>query len=87
MPSLGVFGKGGRKKVILQEKIMIESNECSEFLNERVGVGVNNFLNGGLFYYYGQLLEVTEEYVKIRMSTGYKQIQLDEIIEIKRARP
>ena len=54
--------------------------------HERVGVGVANFLNGGIFYYYGQLLEVTDEYAKIRMDIGYKQIRLDEIIEIKRAR-
>ena len=65
---------------------MIESKECREFLNQRVGIGVNNFLNGGVFYYYGELLEVTERYVKIRMSIGYKQIPLDEIIEIKRAK-
>ena len=65
---------------------MIDSNECMEFLNHRVGIGVTNFENGGIFYYYGQLLEVTDEYVKIKMDIGYKQIRLDEIIEIKRAR-
>lgn len=65
---------------------MIESNECMEFLNQRVGIGVANFRNGGLFYYYGELLEVTNQYVKIKMDTGYKQVNLDEIIEIKKAR-
>jgi len=65
---------------------MIESNECDEFLNQRVGIGVANFENGGIFFYYGQLLEVTNEYAKIKMDTGYKQIPLDEIIEIKSAR-
>ena len=65
---------------------MIESSECGEFLDERVAIGVTNFENGGIFYYYGQLLEVTNLYVKLRMDIGYKQISLDEIIEIKRAR-
>lgn len=65
---------------------MIESSECEEFLNQRVGVGVSNFLNGGIFFYYGYLMEVTEQYIKLRMDTGYKQINLDEIIEIKRAK-
>jgi len=65
---------------------MITCSECKEFLNERVGIGTTNFRNGGLFYYYGQLLEVTDQYIKIRMSIGYKQINLDEIVEIKRAR-
>jgi len=65
---------------------MIESNECKEFLNKRVGVGVTNFENGGVFYYYGTLLEVADQYVKLKMSIGYKQINLEEIIEIKIAR-
>jgi len=65
---------------------LIESDECNEFLNERVGVGVANFENGGIFYYYGILLEVTTQYVKIKMDIGYKQINLEEIIEIKTAR-
>lgn len=65
---------------------MITCSECREFLNERVGVGITNFHNGGLFYYYGELLEVTERYVKIKMDIGYKQINLDEIVEIKKAK-
>jgi len=65
---------------------MIESSECKEFLNQRVGVGVTNFLNGGIFFYYGELLEVTNQYVKIKMDIGYKQINLVEIVEIKMAR-
>lgn len=65
---------------------MIDRNECEEFLNQRVGIGVTNFLNGGVFFHYGHLLEVTDEYAKIRMDVGYKQIRLDEIIEIRTAK-
>jgi len=65
---------------------MIESKECNEFLDQRVGIGVTNFENGGIFYYYGILLEVTDQYVKIKMDIGYKQINLEDIIEIKTAR-
>ena len=65
---------------------MITCRECKEFLNERVGVAISNFVNGGLFYYYGKLLEVTEQYVKLKMDIGYKQINIDEIQEIKRAK-
>lgn len=62
---------------------MIERNDCKEFLGERVGIGVANFITGGIFYYYGTLLEVTENFVKIKMKTGYKQINLADILEIK----
>lgn len=66
---------------------MIEKNECTEFLNEHVGIGIKNFYHadGGLFYYYGTLLQVTEEYAKLKLDKGlgYKQIDLDEIVEIK----
>ena len=65
---------------------MITCSECSEFIGKRVAVGVTDFVQGGNFYYYGVLLEVTDEYVKIRMNIGYKQILLSEIIEIKMAR-
>ena len=65
---------------------MITSSECSEFISERVAVGVVDFVHNGNFYYYGRLLEVTDEYVKIKMNVGYKQIFLKEIVEIKLAR-
>ena len=65
---------------------MITESECSEFIGKRVAVGVTDFVQGGIFYYYGILLEVTDKYVKIRMDVGYKQIFLKEIIEIKLAR-
>jgi len=65
---------------------MIESSECKEFLFRRVGVGLPHLSDSTkIFYYYGTLLSVTTEYVKIKMRNGYKQIPLEEIIEIKLA--
>jgi len=62
---------------------MITSSECSEFIGKRVAVGVTDFIHGGTFYYYGSLIDVTDDYVKLKMSIGYKQVFLKEIIEIK----
>jgi len=55
-------------------------------LSNNINDSVWSYWNEGLFYYYGDLLEVTDYFVKIKMNIGYKQINIDEIIEIKKAR-
>lgn len=70
----------------LLSTLIITRGECSEFLNKHIGVGIPDFKGNGVFFYYGTLLEVTDQYVKLKMDVGYKQINLDEIIEIKNAR-
>jgi len=65
---------------------MITCKECNDLLGEYVGIGVKNFHTDGIFFYYGDLLEVNSDYLKIKMTIGYKQIELSEIVEIKIAR-
>ena len=60
----------------------MKAEECREFLHTLVAIGVPHQTEARPFYYYGILLEVTEEYAKIRMENGYKAIPLDEILEI-----
>jgi hypothetical protein len=63
---------------------MIERNECLEFLNKRVGIGVKHLtIPDRLFFYYGKLLKVNYDSVKIKIPEGYKLIFLSDIIEIK----
>ena len=65
---------------------MITCKECTDLKNKYVGIGVKNFHKNGLFFYYGDLIQVNKAYLKLKMSTGYKQIELNEIVEIKLAR-
>jgi hypothetical protein len=60
----------------------MKEDECREFLHTLVAIGVPHQTEARPFYFYGLLLEVTEQYAKIRMENGYKVIPLDEILEI-----
>ena len=59
-------------------------NDCEEFLNETVTVAVPHIILDRPFFITGLLKEVTDRYLKLKISDGYKHIQIDEIIEIRR---
>jgi len=60
----------------------MDRSECQEFLLKTVAIGVPHQTEIRPFYYYGKLLEVTKQDVKIKTTNGYKLILLDDIIEI-----
>lgn len=65
---------------------MITKNECLEFLNEFVSVGIPHATEPRNFFYSGVLLEVTDYYIKLKTRNGYKEIPYNELKEIRRGR-
>lgn len=62
----------------------MERQECLEFLNEYVDVGTPHMFLDRPFFIKGIVLEITEQYLKLKMSDGYKMLPLENIIEIRR---
>lgn len=60
----------------------MDANECKEFLHKLVAIGVPHQTEMRPFYHYGNLLEVTNQYAKIRTVNGYKLVPLEDILEI-----
>lgn len=59
-------------------------DDCREFLNETVTIAVPHIILDRPFFITGLLKEVTDRYLKLKISDGYKHILIDEIIEIRR---
>jgi len=59
-------------------------NDCEEFLNEFVTVAVPHIILDRPFFITGILKEVTDRYLKLKIKDGYKQIFIDDILEIRR---
>ena len=59
-------------------------NDCEEFLNETVTVAIPHIILDRPFFVTGLVKEVTDGYIKLQVKDGYKHIQIDEIIEIRR---
>lgn len=60
----------------------MDEKTCREFLHKIVAIGVPHQTEMRPFYFYGELLEVTDQYAKIKTMTGYRLISIDDIIEI-----
>ena len=63
---------------------MIEKNELIEFLNCLVDIGIQHYnCLDRPFYHTGYLREANDNFIKLKMETGYRMIPLDEILEIR----
>lgn len=61
---------------------MIMKEYIEDFLGETINVGIPHLYEDRLFYYTGELLEVTFDCLILRKKDGLKQIQLKDIVEI-----
>ena len=62
----------------------MEKAILKQYINTKVGVGVENFLDPAkLFFYFGILEQVTDSYIILETDTGHKQINLDDVLEIR----
>ena len=62
---------------------MIVKEYCEPFLGKIVNISVPHYYLDRLFFITGKVLQVNDEHLVIQLKDGVKQIQLDEIIEIK----
>lgn len=70
-----------------EEMCMFERDEILEFLHKTIDIGIPRFEdNDRLFYYTGVLTEVTQEYIKLKLWDGIKQIPINDVIEIRLSR-
>ena len=61
----------------------MKAENCREYLNKRVGVGVPHWvIPDKLFYYFGELVAVKDEYVIIQDVKGLRQIEIRNIRQI-----
>ena len=60
----------------------MNDEECKEFLLKTVAIGVPHKTETRPFFHYGKLLEVTQQYAKVRTANGYKIVPLEDIVEI-----
>jgi len=66
----------------------MQKEECKRFLKQYIAVGIPHRSEDRPFFFYGKLVDVTDNYVLLerRMDIegieGYKQILLDQIIDI-----
>lgn len=64
--------------------MMFEKNEFDEFFGEIVDIGTHDFnVPDRIFYYTGCIKEITGNYIKLKTATGYKIVELDQIVEIR----
>jgi ferredoxin-fold anticodon binding domain-containing protein len=61
---------------------MIVKEYLEDFLGKIIDVGIPHLYEERLFYYTGELLELTDEYLILKKKDGIKQIQLKNIVEI-----
>jgi ferredoxin-fold anticodon binding domain-containing protein len=61
---------------------MIVKEYIEGFLGKIIDVGIPHLYEERLFYYTGELLELTDEYLILKKKDGIKQIQLKNIVEI-----
>lgn len=66
--------------------MLIGKKECLIFLHKYVSVGVPSFNLGRPFYLSGEVIEVTEDYLTVKMPNGYKQIYFEDLVEIRVAK-
>ena len=62
----------------------MEKKECMECLTDLVDVGTKHLFLDRPFFLKGIVLEITDQYLKLKLSDGYKIIPLEDIIEIRR---
>ncbi len=63
---------------------MVKFDDVKDYIYEDVSVGLqHSVIPNRLFYYYGFLEEANDEFIKIQMRNGVKQIPLNQIMEIK----
>ena len=52
---------------------------------QRIGVGIENFTyHDRLFFYYGKVLDITDEYVILENNRRINKIELDDIIIVRK---
>ena len=61
---------------------MIVKKYIEDFLGKIIDVGIPHLYEERLFYFTGELLELTDEYLILKNNQGIKQIQLKSIVEI-----
>jgi hypothetical protein len=62
---------------------MIVYEEIRPFLGEFVDVGVaHRFIPGRLFWFYGKLIQINNDYVKLKIREGFKLVAIDDIQQI-----
>ena len=61
----------------------MKAENCREYLNKQIGVGIPHWvISGKLFFYFGELVEVKDKYVIIRDAKGLRQIEISNIRQI-----
>jgi hypothetical protein len=55
----------------------------NKFLNRRVAVGVPHETKKIPFFYFGTMIDLTNEYLVLEIQDGVKQIFLKDIIEVQ----
>ena len=64
---------------------MIEKIELEIFLQKKVAIGVgHDIIQGRLFFYFGRLIHISQDDVKLKTKNGFKIIPIGEIRDIHR---
>lgn len=62
----------------------IEYEDCLRYKNKTISVGVQHEVSPDkLFYFYGKLIDVTADAIKLQMTNGIRIIPLSQILELK----
>lgn len=68
---------------------IITENDCKRFWGKRVGIAVDNWGSNRsqkkLFWYFGNLIEISDGALKISTKDGFRMVDLSDIKEIKEA--
>lgn len=60
----------------------MNAEEIIPFLNKYVGVGIPHWEEDRLFYYYGTITRITDDYITIVIPNGIKEIEINKIKQI-----
>ncbi len=62
----------------------LSREDLKEFLNEYVTIAIPHLVLDRPFFHTGILTEVDDYYITIKIKDGYKQISINDILEIRR---